>query len=656
MYTGSTIAPLTRVEKHQRYYYYPQDGLFVMRSTSHSLDIPFADTFLVIERWVVQQLRRTAICKSPARLYAFREKTTRMLNHRGEVSGMVEPAAAAAAAVEVVAGTKDGWQQAERRGSCHRFGVDVVVVGGAVSSGGGAGVARFEECDNVSRKQQQIPSCSARLKKSSSFSTRRSVSGTSDVVPSIIIAEEEETEGKEETNEEPPSMSAPGTMSKQWLEDPTWGGKFKARVDFQLPCSLERFYHTFVADHARYSLMDWYGDCGDVLLNKTKWTPGQALRPKDEFDFVGQENESRERHLSLKTSLGAGGTMFTEKYQRYHYYADEGVLVVRSANVGRGIMLVDTFVGYEWYVIEAQPGTGVRVRLLADVVFTKPPFGFLVTQIRKGSDVAWAKNVKILQEKAKQTVSMMEGGKAKQPVGMMGGGEIKQQTATVEEEAVVPASTGEEKGSDRLLLLALRAKRVRPPVAAAAAAPCSRPTDTPLPAPTKAPASPAAEKKPRATLAPPVRRDTNEKMSESVTFANVVYLAGQVTEDSSLDITGQTESVLKQIDQRLAGSFSDKTKIIKAEIFLKNLEDFGAFNATWIKWIEGHGPARATVQANLVDPKWLIEIVVTAAICKDLPKSASAAAEGDEDEEEATGAAEEESETPADKKAKVDEE
>lgn len=165
------------------------------------------------------------------------------------------------------------------------------------------------------------------------------------------------------------------------------------------------------------------------------------------------------------------------------------------------------------------------------------------------------------------------------------------------------------------------------------------------------------------TLAPPVRRDTNEKMSEAVTFANVVYLAGQVTEDSSLDITGQTESVLKQIDQRLAGSFSDKTKIIKAEIFLKNLEDFGAFNATWIKWIEGHGPARATVQANLVDPKWLIEIVVTAAICKDLPKSASAGA--DEDEEEAAAedeaaaapaAAADAAATPADKKAKVDEE
>lgn len=135
-------------------------------------------------------------------------------------------------------------------------------------------------------------------------------------------------------------------------------------------------------------------------------------------------------------------------------------------------------------------------------------------------------------------------------------------------------------------------------------------------------------------------------MSESITFANIVYLSGQVTEDDSLDISGQTESVLKQIDQRLQASYSDKTKLIKAEVFLKNLEDFDSFNKVWIKWIEGNGPARATVQANLVNPKWLIEIVITAAICKDLPPKEDAEEQEEEQDEDKH----------EDKKAKTEEE
>lgn len=295
-----------------------------------------------------------------------------------------------------------------------------------------------------------------KIKRSSSFSARRSVS---DVVPStpataIPTTPTTATVATEDAREdhEPPSAFAPGALPKQWVEDPTWGDRFKLRVDFQLPCSLEGFYHAFVAEHAKYSLMDWYGDCGDVLLNATKWTSGQVLRAKDEFDFAGSENDaSRERQLSLKTSLGAGTTMCTEKYQRYYYYKDEGVLVVRSANVARGVMLVDTFVGYEWYVVEAQAGgAGVRVRLLADVVFSKPPYGFLVTQIRKGSDVAWAKYVKILEKKAKQVAG------AAAAAG--GGGEVKQVAVAEvqqkeEEKAAVPRET--ELGSDRVLLAGL---------------------------------------------------------------------------------------------------------------------------------------------------------------------------------------------------------
>lgn len=65
-------------------------------------------------------------------------------------------------------------------------------------------------------------------------------------------------------------------------------------------------------------------------------------------------------------------------------------------------------------------------------------------------------------------------------------------------------------------------------------------------------------------------------MSEVVSFNNVLYFAGQIAEDPTQDIKGQTKQVLDSIDKLLAENHSDKTKIIRADIFLKNLTDFKA--------------------------------------------------------------------------------
>jgi enamine deaminase RidA (YjgF/YER057c/UK114 family) len=124
-------------------------------------------------------------------------------------------------------------------------------------------------------------------------------------------------------------------------------------------------------------------------------------------------------------------------------------------------------------------------------------------------------------------------------------------------------------------------------------------------------------------LNPPIRIGTNEKMSAVVSFNNVLYFAGEVCEnDNAKDITTQTKAVLAQIDKRLLANGSDKTKILRAQIFLKNLEEFPAFNDVWKAWIgPKYGPARATVQGNMVDPKYLVEIVITAALCNNYPSS-----------------------------------
>ncbi len=111
------------------------------------------------------------------------------------------------------------------------------------------------------------------------------------------------------------------------------------------------------------------------------------------------------------------------------------------------------------------------------------------------------------------------------------------------------------------------------------------------------------------------RHDVGARMSEMAVHQGVAYLAGQVSSDASLDIAGQAKNVLAAIDALLARAGTDKSRILRAEIFLANMADFAAMNAVWDAWVvPGHTPPRATVQAALAKPAWKIEIVVTAAV------------------------------------------
>jgi enamine deaminase RidA (YjgF/YER057c/UK114 family) len=111
------------------------------------------------------------------------------------------------------------------------------------------------------------------------------------------------------------------------------------------------------------------------------------------------------------------------------------------------------------------------------------------------------------------------------------------------------------------------------------------------------------------------RFDVGPRMSEMAVHNGVAYLAGQVAGDGSQDIAGQTGQVLAAIDALLARAGSDKSKILRAQIFIADLADFAAMNAVWEAWVvPGHTPPRATVEAKLARPEWRIEIVVTAAV------------------------------------------
>jgi enamine deaminase RidA (YjgF/YER057c/UK114 family) len=105
------------------------------------------------------------------------------------------------------------------------------------------------------------------------------------------------------------------------------------------------------------------------------------------------------------------------------------------------------------------------------------------------------------------------------------------------------------------------------------------------------------------------------RYSEAAVFHGVVYLAGMVPECEATDIRSQTADVLRQIEHRLLEAGSDKTRILRTQIYLKDIADIAAMNEVWDAWVvSGSAPPRATVQAALAHPAYLIEVVVTAAV------------------------------------------
>ncbi|WP_028467904.1 RidA family protein [Neptunomonas japonica] len=110
------------------------------------------------------------------------------------------------------------------------------------------------------------------------------------------------------------------------------------------------------------------------------------------------------------------------------------------------------------------------------------------------------------------------------------------------------------------------------------------------------------------------RQHSNQRMSQLVSFAGLVWTAGQVAKKPSENITGQTQQVLAQIDELLKDAGSDKSRLISANIWVSDMSQFAQMNAVWDAWVDSKNtPVRACVESRLARPELLVEIQVIAA-------------------------------------------
>jgi enamine deaminase RidA (YjgF/YER057c/UK114 family) len=115
----------------------------------------------------------------------------------------------------------------------------------------------------------------------------------------------------------------------------------------------------------------------------------------------------------------------------------------------------------------------------------------------------------------------------------------------------------------------------------------------------------------------PIQRLHIEKRySEIVIHNGTVYLAGQLADDLTQDIVGQTRQTLAHIDRLLADAGTDKSHLLAATVHLRDMaSDYAGMNAEWDAWLQpGCAPVRTAVEAKLYAPDVRVEITVIAAL------------------------------------------
>jgi enamine deaminase RidA (YjgF/YER057c/UK114 family) len=97
---------------------------------------------------------------------------------------------------------------------------------------------------------------------------------------------------------------------------------------------------------------------------------------------------------------------------------------------------------------------------------------------------------------------------------------------------------------------------------------------------------------------------------------NIVHLCGITADPAKLgDIKDQTKQTLDRIDRLLDKAGTSKSKLLSAQVWLKDMAHFADHNSVWNAWVDAKNPpVRMCVQSSqLWRPGLLVEIMVTAA-------------------------------------------
>ncbi|OQX50396.1 MAG: hypothetical protein B5M53_12620 [Candidatus Cloacimonas sp. 4484_209] len=106
--------------------------------------------------------------------------------------------------------------------------------------------------------------------------------------------------------------------------------------------------------------------------------------------------------------------------------------------------------------------------------------------------------------------------------------------------------------------------------------------------------------------------------SQAVKVGNFIFTAGQIAinPDTQQMVNGgikaQTEQVINNLKAVLKAAGFSLADVVKADVFLKNLEDFAQMNEVYAQFFSASKPARTTVAVGDLPKGALVEISVIA--------------------------------------------
>lgn len=110
--------------------------------------------------------------------------------------------------------------------------------------------------------------------------------------------------------------------------------------------------------------------------------------------------------------------------------------------------------------------------------------------------------------------------------------------------------------------------------------------------------------------------------SQAVRFGSLLFTSGQIPLTPNGELVGggiaeQTRQVLANLEAVLAAEGASLQDVIKTTVFLKDMNDFAAFNEVYAACFGSHKPARSTVEVARLPKDVLVEIEAVAALSVD---------------------------------------
>ena len=107
--------------------------------------------------------------------------------------------------------------------------------------------------------------------------------------------------------------------------------------------------------------------------------------------------------------------------------------------------------------------------------------------------------------------------------------------------------------------------------------------------------------------------------SQAIVTGGLVFTSGQIAINpvtgavEAETIEAQTEQVCENLRAVLEAAGSSLDKVVKTVCFLRNMEDFAAFNAVYAKYFTGK-PARSCVAVRELPKNVLVEVETVAEV------------------------------------------